>query len=164
MIKWIGAVVVVVAVVAIGYWLTQCPCERISGAWLQGDEVTTSIDDWTFANDTPICYVEVPGIIPHSITLNCMSAEERLYLSCSQCDGKHWSTVALEEGYGRIRIGESVYPISFTRVTNEAELDLAWTARAGKLARLRGRDMSEIPVRPGHWWSFRLASMAPASS
>ena len=164
MIKWIGVGVGVVAVVAIAYWLTQCPCERISGAWLQGHEVTTAVEDWTFANDAPICYVEVPGIIPHSITLNCMSAEERLYLSCSQCDGKRWSTIALEEGRGRIRIGESVFPISFTRVTGEAELDLAWMARAGKLARLRGRDMSEIPARPGHWWSFRLASMAPGSS
>lgn len=163
MIKWIGVVVGVVAIIGLGYWLTQCPCERISGAWLQGDEVTAAVDDWTFANEAPICYVEVPGIIPHSITLNCMSAEEQLYLSCSQCEGKRWSTIAVEAGMGRIRIGESVYPISFERVTSEAELDVAWTARAGKLARLRGRDLAEIPERPGHWWSFRLASVAAGS-
>ena len=122
MIKWIGSAVGVVIVIGAAYWLTQCPCERTPGAWLSGDEVVEAIDDWSFANDEPICYVEVPGIIPHSITLNCMSAEEQLYLSCSQCDGKRWSTIAVEEGYGRIRIGESVYPISFTRVMDQAEL------------------------------------------
>ena len=159
MIKWIGSAVGVVVVAGLAYWLTQCPCERIAGAWLPGDEVTTAVTDWSFANDAPLCYVEVEGIIPHSITLNCMEAEQRLYVSCSQCDGKRWSTIAVETGRGRIQIGDSVFPVSLTRVTQASELDLAWVARANKTARRRGVEGPvEIPPRPDHWWSFRLAS------
>ena len=157
--KYLLGIVLLAVVAAIGYWTTQCPCERFPGAWLAGDVVQAPVDDWSFANDVGICFVEVPSIIAHSVTLNCMSADGRLYLSCSQCEGKRWSTIALEAGSGRIRIGETVYPVSMSRVTTNDELDLAWRARAMKLAALRGRDVNSAPpARPDHWWSFRLAS------
>lgn len=159
MLKWILAGVVVVIVVAAGVWTTQCPCDRISGAWLQGETATEAVEDWSFANDAGLCYIEVPGVIPHSVTLNCMSASTQLYLSCARCDGKRWSTTAVETGTGRIRIDAVVYPVSMSRVTNAAELDLAWAARAAKTARMRGQGGDvEVPPRPDHWWSFRLES------
>lgn len=158
--RYLAAIVLVGVASAIGYWATQCPCDRIPGAWLAGDVEQAPVDDWAFANQAGICYVEVTSFIPHSVTLNCMSADKMLYLSCSQCDGKRWSTVALEEGHGRIRIGDTVYPVSMTRVTDEGELDAAWRARAMKMAALRGTDVAanSLPPRPDHWWSFRLGS------
>ena len=161
MSKWIAAGVVIAIIAGAGVWATQCPCSRISGAWLQGETATDPVEDWSFANEAGLCYIEVPGVIPHSVTLNCMSASSQLYLSCSRCDGKRWSTTAVESGAGRIRIGERVYPVTMTRVTDPAELDVAWAARAAKTAARRGQaGNAVVPPRPDHWWSFRLQSRA----
>ena len=147
-----------VIVLGIAFWAMQCPCGRIPGTWLQGEEDTRAVPNWGFANAEPICYIEVQGAPAHSVTLNCMAdAEGSLYLSCSRCEGKRWSTIAVNTGMARIRIGDTVYPVSIERVLEPGELDRAWAARASKLAQLRGRTGEPRP-RPDHWWSFRLES------
>jgi hypothetical protein len=146
-------VVVLVAAAGVGIWLFWCPCERMPGGWLLGSEVTESVDDWTFANAVPLCQIQVrSGILPHAINLNCMAAQGRLYLSCAQCEGKTWSTAALANPAGRLRLGDRVYPVTLTRIEDPATLDAAWRARESKL----GRD----PDRPREdgWWSFRVES------
>jgi len=146
-------VVVLLAAVAAGIWLFYCPCERTPGVWLHGTEIAEPVGDWTFANDVPLCQIQVrAGVLPHAINLNCMSAEGRLYLSCAQCEGKTWSTAALANPAARLRLGASVYPVTLTRIDDAAELDEAWRAREQKL----GRD----PDRPREagWWSFRAES------
>lgn len=150
----IGAGVLLAVIVAAAAWFfTLCPCERTPGSYLWGEEITTPVTDWSMANEARLCQIEVNGIIPWSVNLNCMAAPDgNLYLSCARCDGKRWSTLALADPTGRIRIGDKVYPVSLTRVTDPETLDLAWNARADKLSR-------ERQPRPDHWWSFRLASI-----
>ena len=92
------------------------------------------------------------NLLPHSVNLNCMSANDQLYISCAWCDGKYWSGIALENPEGRIRINEKVYPVTLVRLKDPARLDEAWRARAAKL----GPD-ADVP-RPDHWWSFWLRS------
>ena len=44
----------------------------------------------------PLCQIQVDaGLLPHAINLNCMADGGELYLSCASCDGKRWSTAAL---------------------------------------------------------------------
>jgi hypothetical protein len=157
--KYSGRVVVaLLACVAAGIMLTgisyyfYCPCERTPGGWLLGDEITEPVQDWSFANDVGLCQVQVSAVLPHSVNLNCMSSNGRLYLSCSRCDGKYWSTAAVESSVARIRVDESVYPVKITRVLDPVVLDEAWVARATKL----GRPLDS--PRPEHWWSFNLVS------
>jgi hypothetical protein len=134
-------------------WFFYCPCERLPGGWLLGETVAEPITDWTFANEAPLCQVQVQsGMLPHSINLNCMSSSGLLYLSCAQCDGKAWSSAALEHPEARLRVGERVYPVTLTRITDDAELDVAWRAREQKL----GRDPDR--ARETGWWSFRVES------
>ncbi len=138
------------------YVATQCPCERIPGFDISGEVVTSPVSDWGFVNETGLCELEVDRpLIPHSITLNCMSGDGQLYISCSRCDGKYWSGLALERPGGRIKVGSNVYPINLRRATEAAELDFAWHARAEKLRGL-GREVND--ARPDHWWSFELTS------
>jgi len=141
------------AVAALAAWLFYCPCERMPGGWLLGAEVTEPVDDWSFANDVPLCQIQVrAGILPHAINLNCMASQGRLFLSCAQCEGKTWSTAALENPGARLRLGDRVYPVTLGRVVDDATLDEAWRARETKL----GRD----PDRPREagWWSFEVRS------
>ena len=131
---------------------SACPCGPMPGAWLFGNAVTEPIDDWSFANEVPLCQVQVTNWRPHSVNLNCMSADGELYISCSNCAAKSWSNTAVETKTGRIRMGDDVYSVRLRRLTDNAQLDIAWQARLAKIK----RDKS-MP-RPDHWWSFQLTS------
>ena len=151
----VAVVLVLLGVLAAGLltWFFYCPCDRAPGGYLLGSEITEPIGDWGFANDVPLCQLQVStGLLPHSINLNCMAAEGELYLSCASCDGKHWSTAILENSSARLRAGERVYPVVVTRVLDSATLDRAWIARATKLGR-----PADAPRQEG-WWSFRVIS------
>lgn len=137
-------------------WFLYCPCERTPGGYLLGSEIAEPVTDWSFANDmaaVPLCQIQVStGLLPHSINLNCMAADGELFLSCSGCDGKRWSTAVLKNPAARLRAAGNVYPVTVTRVTDPATLDRAWIARAAK----RGRS-TDAPRQDG-WWSFRVVS------
>ncbi|MEZ5561255.1 MAG: hypothetical protein R3E86_22280 [Pseudomonadales bacterium] len=136
-----------------GLYFFYCPCDRTPGGWLLGETVDAPVTDWTFANEVPLCQIQVRrGLLPHSINLNCMASQGRLYLSCASCEGKTWSTAALADPDARLRLGQRVYPVRLTRVLDPAELDEAWHARAVKTG--RGLD---APRQDG-WWSFRATS------
>lgn len=145
-----------IAVAGFLIWFFYCPCERTSGGYLLGAEVDEPVDDWSFANDmatVPLCQIQVStGFLPHSINLNCMAADGALYLSCSSCDGKRWSTAVLANPEARLRARGRVFPVTVTRVLDDATLDRAWIARAAK----RGRP-TDTPRQEG-WWSFHVAS------
>jgi hypothetical protein len=134
----------------------RCPCERIPGTSLSGAEAEVLVSDWSFANEVRLCQIEVQGVIPWSVNLNCMAdAEGDLYLSCARCDGKYWSGRALASPDARIRIGKQVYPVRLERVITTPGLEVAWQARAAKTG------MGVDRPRPNHWWSFAAASRYP---
>ena len=144
-----------VAIIGAGVFLSMCPCGPVPGAWLFGSSATQPVSDWSFVNDrdaVPLCQVEISTWRPHSINLNCMAAEGDLYVSCSRCAQKQWSNAAVNNPEGRIRAGSTVYPVTLSRITNSDELDVAWEAR-----RRKTQGDAETP-RPDHWWSFRLVS------
>lgn len=143
---------VVTAIGGAGWFWFVCPCERTPGGPLAGDEVTAAIQDWSFVNEVGLCQIEVDRGIPWSVNLNCMSEGGDLFLSCARCDGKAWSTAALSNPSGRIRVDGRVYPVTLTRVTDPDVLDIAWKARARKMG--RGLDSPRLD----HWWSFQLVS------
>ena len=137
----------------IGY-LGMCPCGPLPGAWLWGDDAEGPIEDWSFVNDrdlTPLCQVQITTWRPHSINLNCMSFGGELFVSCSQCAGKTWSTNALSHPAGHIRAAGTVYPVTLKRVKGAERLDSIWEARLQKI-------QGEAQPRPDHWWSFQLVS------
>ncbi|MDJ0786394.1 MAG: hypothetical protein QNK05_06270 [Myxococcota bacterium] len=128
------------------------PCGPIPGGSLGSDEITEPVSDWSFANDLRRCAVEVGGPeSPRSVTVNCMSHEQRLYVSCSSCEGKRWSAIALEQPAGRVRAGDGLYPVTLRRVEQPEELDAVWEARGRKLG-------NDPEPRPEEWWSFELSS------
>ena len=136
---------------ALIFWFS-CPCDRLPGGPLQGETVTAPVSNWSFANDAPLCQIQVAAMIPWSVNLNCMSEGGKLYLSCSRCEGKFWSSTALENANGYIGISGKVYPVSMIRVLDPETLDIAWRSRGQKVGRGQG-----VP-RPKHWWSFNLTS------
>jgi hypothetical protein len=151
--RLILAILIVIPVVAVCYWALECPCGQTPGLYLRGVEASEKVTDWSFANQVPLCQVQVDtGLLPHALNLNCWAdSSGGLYLSCGSCDGKRWSTAAVANNEARVRVGQTVYPVTLTRVADEGQLDRAWASRAVKLP---GAD----EPRPGGWWTFRVSS------
>jgi hypothetical protein len=133
------------------FWFS-CPCDRLLGGPLKGELVSAPVSDWSFANDAPLCQVQVAAIIPWSVNLNCMSEGGQLYLSCARCEGKFWSSAALDNANGYIAMSGNIYPVAMVRILDNETLDIAWRNRAQKVG--RGR----VLPRADHWWSFSLTS------
>jgi hypothetical protein len=162
-IALLAGVLAFVSCTAFVSWSLTCPCEMSPGGYLFGAGPDGPVTDWSFANDVPLCQIQVSiGVLPYSINLNCMSTPEGgLYLSCGFCDNKRWSGLVVDEGDIRIRLDEVVYPVTATRVMDPAELDRAWDTRVMKL-QVHSSDVNPAvsvgTARPDRWWSFRLES------
>ena len=139
------------AIAGIAY-VTACPCGPVPGVWLFGERIEASVEDWGFANDAPLCQVQVYTWKPHAINLNCMSDNGELFVSCSNCEGKSWSGYVSENPKGNIKIDARVYPVNVIRVTTSTELDRVWSARLRKIK------SDSAQSRPDHWWAFKLES------
>jgi hypothetical protein len=155
---------VVVAAGGVAVWTTTCPCNRAPGFILLGDVQEAPVTDWSFVNDIPLCQIQITaGIIPHAVNLNCMATPDgELFLSCSGCPDKYWSTHVEPNERGRLRLNDRVYPVVLNRVHDEAVLDRAWAARVKKLQVLGGGPYNPVPPpdakRSANWWSFQLRS------
>ncbi len=152
--RMVLAVLVAIPLAGVLYWAVACPCDRTPGLYLRGEEASAPVSDWTFANKVQTCQIQVDaGLLPHALNLNCWANNEgQLYLSCADCEGKRWSTAAVENPQARLRLGTTVYPVTVTRVTDVAELDRGWEDRAAKTGQGKGAP------RADGWWSFRVVS------
>jgi len=151
--RLILALLVVVPVVAASYWAWSCPCDQTPGVYLRGIQAAEKVTNWSFANDVPLCQVQVDtGLLPQALNLNCWSDSNGvLHLSCGNCEGKRWATAAATHPNARVRVGQTVYPVTLTRVVGEAQLDQAWASRAVKLP-------GSNDPKPAGWGVFRVAS------
>lgn len=163
----VSALAVIVGLAAFGRWFFTCPCDFTPGSVLWGEVVEEPVSDWRFANEVELCQIQVKApVLPHAVNMNCMATSEgdALYLSCSQCEPKRWSSLVERNPDARIRLDGRVYPVSVSRVTDPAEADRSWAAR---LVKLSDSDVpgSGTPVgtpRPSdaQWWTFRAISRA----
>jgi len=158
----VAAVVISLSVIGLLGWSITCPCDFTPGGLLFGDQVDEEVADWSFANAVPLCQIQVGGLLPYSINLNCMATSSgELYLSCSVCDTKRWAGIVVDNGRAKMRLDGTVYPATVTRVMDPDELDRAWVARLAKLQMHSSPVNPAAPVgtpRPDRWWSFRVVS------
>ena len=119
--KWIvgGSLAGLLAVGIIGFQIysSVCPCDRTPGGFLFGEAADGPVTDWAFANEVPLCQLQIyAGIRPHSINLNCMATETgELFLSCSVCERKYWAGKVEADETGVMRLNGVVYPVVLSR-------------------------------------------------
>lgn len=127
--------------------------ERLPGGVLEGEVVTQPVTDWSFVADVGLCQLESRPEFPHSISLNCFNEGPDLYVGCSRCEGKTWSTYVAADPRVRIRVGEKVYAVTAKRVTDADAMLLPWQSRW-----LKTRGSTDAPEIPGHYWLYHLTS------
>jgi hypothetical protein len=166
----LGAAAALALVVVAGgaVWSMNCPCETMPGLVLLGDTQDEAVADWSFANDVPLCQVQISILLrPHAVNVNCMATPDgELFISCSVGDQKYWCPRVGEDQRGRLRLDGAVYPVVLNRETSPTALDTVWAARLQKLQNPRVQERQpgnggppplDTP-RPDSWWTFRVTS------
>ena len=149
-------------------WTMTCPCDGTPGFFLVGDAHEEPVADWSFANDVPLCQIQISiWWSPHSVNVNGMATPDGdLFISCSFGARKYWCPRVGEDQPGRLRLDGVVYPVILDRETDPAILNRVWAARLRKLQNPRVHERQpgdgdppplDVP-RPDSWWSFRVVS------
>jgi hypothetical protein len=127
-----GAVVILLVVALLVLRATGLdPKDRRPGLWLKGNVVTTPVNDWSFSDKYPTIMIQTgtPYLLPHSVTINCVSVNGDLYLHSTFRagipfpDGKGWTAALARDPRVRVKIGDQLYDRTVTVVTDQAELD-----------------------------------------
>jgi hypothetical protein len=81
------------------------PTLRRPGLWLKGELVTTPVADWSFTDQVQNIQIQTNSwyLLPHSVTIDCVSYKGRLYLFSSYAagltypHGRRWNDPAEQE-------------------------------------------------------------------
>ncbi len=123
------------------------PFGTIPGKRLKGEEVTESIDDWTFANQYRRVNVEVRPSDPYSVNAGYFVDDGNLYISSSK---SRWAQFLVQDPNMRIRVGDKLYRVRATRMEG-SNLDEAQNAYADKYP-------NRTPEQIAERWFFQIAS------
>jgi hypothetical protein len=135
LLRVIAGAVVLLALVLVTLRITGFnPNGPTPGLWLSGTLVTAPVTDWSFANSYPTIEVETSTwyLIPHSVTIWCVSHENHLYL---QAVGKMWKRNVVRDPHVRIKVGNQLYDRTIVYVSDPAEFFGVEESMAKKYAR-----------------------------
>lgn len=132
------------------------PCGPIAGTGLDGEVKSEKIADFRFVADAESCVLEVNPNDPHSVNVNCWTVGKQLFIGCSDCDGKTWSSLVAEDDLARVKIGESLYPVKVSKMSDPSAIDRIWRYRWEKY------EEGELEAVPEGFWVYHLGSKPPA--
>ena len=136
----------------IAYQFRTDPISIISGKRLSGDEVSYPAD-WAFTADHPLIAVETRIGNPHSVTTVCFVYEGDLYVPARDAATKDWPGYVLNDSRARVKIGESVYPVTLTRAA-DVDLDSVLAAVGTKYPQFAEATDEQMAST----WLFRVSS------
>jgi hypothetical protein len=96
------------------------PAGPRAGFWVSGNLVSTPVTDWSFADSYKTIEVQTNTwyLIPHSVTIYCVSYQSHLYLSAI---GKMWNRNVVRDPRVRIKIANELYDRTVVYVNDPAE-------------------------------------------
>ena len=118
------------------------------GLWLKGELITTPASDWSFTDKVQNIQIQTNTwyLLPHSVTIDCVSYRGRLYLfsfyaaGLTYPHGRSWNEDVARDPHVRIKIGDQLYDRTLSYVTDSAE-------RAGVIAAKRKKyPQQKIPA------------------
>ncbi len=105
------------------------PNGRRPGLWLKGNVVTTPVTDWSFTDKIQNVKIQTKTryLLPHSVTINCVSYKGQLYLDSfygpglTYPHGRSWNEDVARDPRVRIKVGDELYDRTLALVTDPAE-------------------------------------------
>jgi hypothetical protein len=137
LLKIVGGVIVCLALALVVLRITGLnPHDRIPGLWLTGDLVTTPVTDWSFLDAVPNIKLQTQTrfLLPHSVTINCLSYMGQFYVTSTHPAGspRSWDQNVMRDPHVRIKIGDKLYDRTLVPVTDPPEKDAVLQARVKK--------------------------------
>jgi hypothetical protein len=142
LLKTVGAILVCLIVLLVVLSITGFgPRARTPGLWLKGNLVTTPVADWSFTDKIPTVQLQTETwyLLPHSVNINCVYYDGKLYLTSVYPGGtrRSWNENVERDPHVRIKIGDQLYDRKLTEVTDPAEKTGELQARATKYRQLK---------------------------
>jgi hypothetical protein len=121
------------------------PNARRPGLWLKGEFVTTPVADWSFTDKIQNVKIQTNSwyLLPHSVTINCVSYKGQLYLDSFYAagltypHGRSWNENVARDPHVRIKIGNQLYDRTLALVTDPAEQEAVNEAKFKKYPELK---------------------------
>jgi hypothetical protein len=121
------------------------PNGRRPGLWLKGNLVTTPVADWSFTDKVQNVKIQTNTwyLVPHSVTINCVSYKGQLYLDSFYAagltypHGRSWNEDVARDPHVRIKIGNQLYDRTLALVTDPAEQEAVNEAKFKKYPDLK---------------------------
>jgi len=87
------------------------PSDARPGLGLSGEVHLQPVDDWSFTSSVKEIFIETatPYVIPHSVTIWCVTLGNELYVGAWQADTKHWVANVRRDPNVRLKIGDLIY-------------------------------------------------------
>jgi hypothetical protein len=114
-------------------WASDGPLLGFAGGALSGP-VANAPADWSFTSDTYVVEIEVRPDDPYSVNLLCASVGDRLYVASGSGPDATWVRALRQNPALRLRVGDRIYELRATRVTDSAEIDVYLDAFEEKYA------------------------------
>jgi hypothetical protein len=121
------------------------PTTRRPGLWLKGELVTTPVADWSFTDQVQNIKIQTNSwyLLPHSVTINCISYKGQLYLysfyaaGLTYPHGRSWNEDVARDPHVRIKIGDQLYDRTLVLATDAAEQEAVHEATFKKYPELK---------------------------
>ena len=103
-----------------------------AGLWLSGNRIDAPVTDWSFTDNYPTVEVQTRSWygLPHSVIIYCVTYNGRLYLSSlvpkdapQYPRGRQWNRNVAHDPHVRLKVGDNLYDLTVTYVTDPAERD-----------------------------------------
>lgn len=149
--KFLGGLLVCLVVALVVLRITGLePRDRTPGLWLKGNLVTAPVADWSFTDQVPTIKIQTQSwyLLPHSVTINCIAYDARLYVASVYPAGtsRTWNENVMRDPHVRIQIGDQLYDRTLSFVTDPAEKEAVLQARVKKYPRLKIPPNSTVHV------------------
>jgi hypothetical protein len=130
-VKVLSGIVIIVVLAVLGLRIFgPGPRNNKPGFWLKGDFVTTPVTDWSFTDQYQTIQLQTHPwyLIPHSVTVTCISYHGQFYLTSNYNGGRQypmgrrWNKDVARDPHVRMKIGNDLYDgvVSYL-VTDPAE-------------------------------------------
>ena len=130
------------------------PVDARPGLWLSGEPAASPPGDWSFTDAHPEIAIQVatPYLVPHSVTIWCVSVDGDLYVAARNPDEKRWTGWVDRDPEVRLGIGSTLYD---ARLVPLEEEDVLARVRAAYREKYDYPDRSAGAAPPMRYWSVR---------
>lgn len=124
----IGAVVIIVMVLATLRFFGVAPQDQRPGLWLTGELPSMPVADWSFTDEHAEIYLQTktPYLLPHSVTVYCATLNGELYLLSAYYTGgtfpemRSWNRNIMRDPRIRLKIGDQLFDQTVSYVFDES--------------------------------------------